>query len=83
MQLILKKEIIVDENHSFLLADLPFQPGEKAVVFIVTETDLTEKLKNGILYLKKLKICHNVRKSLKLILTRKLSLIGQIYASDC
>jgi len=45
MQLILKKEIIVNENHSFLLADLPFKTGEKVVVFIVAEADLTEKLK--------------------------------------
>lgn len=45
MQLILKKEAVINDNHSFLLSDLPFKAGEKVTVFIVTETDLATKLK--------------------------------------
>ena len=44
MQLILKKEAVINDNHSFLLSDLPFKVGEKVTVFIVTETDLATKL---------------------------------------
>lgn len=45
MQTVLKKELIIDNSHSFLLSDLPFETGEKVVVFVMSETDLTSKLK--------------------------------------
>ena len=44
MQTVLKKELIIDNSHSFLLSDLPFETGEKVVVFVMSETDLTAKL---------------------------------------
>jgi hypothetical protein len=45
MQTVLKKELVIDNSHSFLLSDLPFKTGEKVVVFVMSETDLTAKLK--------------------------------------
>lgn len=45
MQTVLKKELVIDNSHSFLLSDLPFETGEKVVVFVMSETDLTAKLK--------------------------------------
>ena len=44
MQTVLKKELVIDNSHSFLLSDLPFETGEKVVVFVMSETDLTAKL---------------------------------------
>ena len=44
MQMVFKKELVIDNNHSFLLSDLPFETGEKVVVFVISETDLTAKL---------------------------------------
>ncbi len=44
MQTVLKKELVIDNSHSFLLSDLPFKTGEKVVVFVMSETDLTAKL---------------------------------------
>ena len=44
MQMVLKKELVIDNSHSFLLSDLPFETGEKVVVFVMSETDLTAKL---------------------------------------
>mgnify|MGYP003392396927 CR=1 FL=1 len=44
MQTVLKKELVIDNSRSFLLSDLPFKTGEKVVVFVMSETDLTEKL---------------------------------------
>ena len=34
MQTVLKKELVIDNSHSFLLSDLPFETGEKVVVFV-------------------------------------------------
>ena len=45
MQTVLKKELIIDNSHSFLLSDLPFETGEKVVVFVMSKADLTSKLK--------------------------------------
>lgn len=44
MQTVLKKELVIDNSHSFSLSDLPFKTGEKVVVFVMSETDLTAKL---------------------------------------
>jgi hypothetical protein len=44
MQTVIKKELVIDNSHSFLLSDLPFKTGEKVVVFVMSETDLTAKL---------------------------------------
>ena len=44
MQTVLKKELVIDNSHSFLLSDLPFETGEKVIVFVMSETDLTAKL---------------------------------------
>jgi hypothetical protein len=44
MQTVLKKELVIDNSHGFLLSDLPFETGEKVVVFVMSETDLTAKL---------------------------------------
>ena len=44
MQMVFKKELVIDNSHSFLLSDLPFETGEKVVVFVMSETDLTAKL---------------------------------------
>ena len=38
MQTVLKKELVIDNSHSFLLSDLPFKTGEK-VVFFCDERD--------------------------------------------
>jgi predicted DNA-binding antitoxin AbrB/MazE fold protein len=45
MQTVLKKELVIDSSRSFLLSDLPFKTGEKVVVFVISESDLTAKLK--------------------------------------
>jgi hypothetical protein len=44
MQTVLKKEMVINNSHSFMLSDLPFETGEKVVVFVMSETNLTAKL---------------------------------------
>lgn len=44
MQNVLKKELVMDNSHSFLLSDLPFQTGEKLLVFIMPEKDLQNNI---------------------------------------
>ena len=44
MQGVLKKEITMDGSHSLFLSDVPFNSGEKVVVFITTENALQKKL---------------------------------------
>ena len=44
MQVVLKKEMVINNSHSFMLSDLPFETGEKVVVFVMSETNLTAKL---------------------------------------
>jgi alpha-ketoglutarate-dependent taurine dioxygenase len=44
MQTVLKTEVVINNSHSFMLSDLPFETGEKVVVFVMSETNLTAKL---------------------------------------
>lgn len=44
MQAVLKTEMVIGNNHSFMLSDLPFETGEKVLVFVMSETKLTAKL---------------------------------------
>ncbi|NOS88416.1 MAG: hypothetical protein HOP34_07700 [Methylococcaceae bacterium] len=44
MQTVLKKELVIDNSHSFSLSDLPFKTGEKVIVFVMSEMDMTERL---------------------------------------
>ena len=36
--------MVINNSHSFMLSDLPFETGGKVVVFVVSETNLTAKL---------------------------------------
>ena len=41
----IKQESIVDNSHSLRLSDLPFESGEKVVVFVMSKNALQTKLK--------------------------------------
>jgi hypothetical protein len=38
MQVVLAKDVIMDNTHSFLLSDLPIQTGEKFTVIVMCDT---------------------------------------------
>lgn len=61
MQTVLKKVLIIDNSHNLLLSDLPFKTGEKVVVFVMSETDLTAKLKKWQTLFKETQALHQVK----------------------
>jgi hypothetical protein len=44
MQTVIKKEIVIDNSHSLFLADVPFDAGEKVLIFMTTEHALQKRL---------------------------------------
>lgn len=44
MQNVLKKELVMDSSHSLSVSDLPFQTGEKLLIFIMPEKDLQNNI---------------------------------------
>lgn len=41
---VLKKEMVMDNSHRLVLSDVPFNAGEKVIIFVTTENALQNKL---------------------------------------
>ena len=43
MQTIIRRELVMDNSHSFLLSDLPISEGEKVTVIVMREDEIMPK----------------------------------------